>query len=171
MSNIVRIFQVCSNVKILVRFGKCRFLNGFGYLFLSMALYSWFFVFCFCFCFCFCFVLFFCCWRMLSIMTKASFVLEKRYLYPGSMAQQDLRSAILHYLLSGDISRLNFSNLASTGFHIYSLLNSVLNFKCFKIHEYGLLRIIDCYIREIAISGFNIMIERKKAMCFSQNLF
>ena len=88
----------------------------------------------------------------------------------GAIGSKICRLIILHYLLSGDISRLNFSNLASTGFHIYSLLNSVLNFKCFKIHEYGLLRIIDCYIREIAISGFNIMIERKKATCFSQNL-
>ena len=88
----------------------------------------------------------------------------------GAIGSKICRLIILHYLLSGDISRLIFSNLASTRFHICNLLNSVLKFKCFKIHEYGLLRIIDCYIREIAISGFNIMIERKKAMCFSQNL-
>ena len=69
---------------------------------------------------------------------------------------------------AGHISRLNFSNLASTGFHICNLLNSVLKFKCFKIHEYDLLRIIDCYIRELVIYGFNLMIEREKAMYFTQ---
>ena len=108
-----------------------------------------------------------------NIMNKASFVLEKRYFISGkhgTVGSKICRLIILHYLSSGHISRLNFSNLASTGFHIWNLLNSVLKFKCFKIHEYGLLRIIDCYIRELVIYGFNLMIEREKAMCFTQKL-